>query len=145
MNIRNIACLLLGSLFVFGSSNHVAGASDPAVAKHSIGIETLGGAFAPIIKKGATLPTHTKQTIATADDDQNQITLRVFQGDSEKVADNKALGRWQIREIPPAPGGRRYVVVTFQLDLAEYFLLTARDKTTDRALPVVRLPANDDD
>ncbi|MGZ8312074.1 MAG: molecular chaperone DnaK, partial [Allosphingosinicella sp.] len=69
----------------------------------SLGIETLGGVFTRMIDRNTTIPTKKGQTFSTAEDNQNAVTIRVFQGEREMAADNKVLGQFDLVGIPPAP------------------------------------------
>ncbi|MBW8910843.1 MAG: molecular chaperone DnaK [Sphingomonas sp.] len=82
----------------------------------SLGIETLGGVFTRMIDRNTTIPTKKSQTYSTADDNQNAVTIRVFQGEREMAADNKMLGQFDLIGIPPAPRGVPQIEVTFDID-----------------------------
>ena len=82
----------------------------------SLGIETLGGVFTRIIDRNTTIPTKKSQVFSTAEDNQNAVTIRVFQGEREMAADNKILGQFDLVGIPPAPRGVPQVEVTFDID-----------------------------
>ncbi|MDU1386732.1 MAG: molecular chaperone DnaK, partial [Eggerthella sp.] len=79
----------------------------------SLGIETLGGVFTRIIDRNTTIPTKKSQVFSTAEDNQNAVTIRVFQGEREMAADNKMLGQFDLMGIPPAPRGMPQIEVTF--------------------------------
>ncbi len=98
----------------------------------SLGIETLGGVFTRMIDRNTTIPTKKSQTYSTADDNQNAVTIRVFQGEREMAADNKALGQFDLVGIPPAPRGVSQIEVTFDIDANGIVNVSAKDKGTGK-------------
>src|SRR6187455_3764823 len=98
----------------------------------SLGIETLGGVFTRIIDRNTTIPTKKSQVFSTAEDNQNAVTIRVFQGEREMAADNKMLGQFDLMGIPPAPRGVPQVEVTFDIDANGIVNVTAKDKATNK-------------
>jgi molecular chaperone DnaK len=98
----------------------------------SLGIETLGGVFTRMIDRNTTIPTRKSQVYSTADDNQNAVTIRVFQGEREMAADNKLLGQFDLIGIPPAPRGVPQIEVTFDIDANGIVNVSAKDKGTGK-------------
>src|SRR4051795_10610993 len=98
----------------------------------SLGIETLGGVFTRIIDRNTTIPTKKSQVFSTAEDNQNAVTIRVFQGEREMASDNKLLGQFDLMGIPPAPRGVPQVEVTFDIDANGIVNVSAKDKATGK-------------
>src|SRR3979411_1132514 len=98
----------------------------------SLGIETLGGVFTRIIDRNTTIPTKKSQVFSTAEDHQNAVTIRVFQGEREMAADNKVLGQFDLMGIPPSPRGMPQIEVTFDIDANGIVNVQAKDKATGK-------------
>jgi molecular chaperone DnaK len=98
----------------------------------SLGIETLGGVFTRLIDRNTTIPTKKSQVFSTAEDSQNAVTIRVFQGEREIAADNKLLGQFDLIGIPPAARGVPQIDVTFDIDANGIVNVSAKDKGTGK-------------
>ncbi len=98
----------------------------------SLGIETLGGVMTKMIQKNTTIPTKFSQVFSTADDNQPAVTIKVYQGEREIAAGNKALGEFNLEGIPPAARGTPQIEVTFDIDANGILHVSAKDKATGK-------------
>jgi molecular chaperone DnaK len=103
----------------------------------SLGIETLGGVMTKLIDKNTTIPANAEQVFSTADDNQTAVTIHVLQGERERSADNKSLGRFDLADIPPAPRGLPQIEVTFDIDANGILNVSAKDKATGKSQTIV--------
>jgi molecular chaperone DnaK len=103
----------------------------------SLGIETLGGVMTKLIEKNTTIPTKAANVFSTADDNQSAVTIHVLQGERDRAADNKSLGKFDLTDIPPAPRGMPQVEVTFDIDANGILNVSARDKATGKEQRIV--------
>jgi molecular chaperone DnaK len=107
----------------------------------SLGIETLGGVFTRLIDRNTTIPAKKSQVFSTAEDNQNAVTIRVFQGEREMAADNKLLGQFDLVGLPPAPRGLPQIEVAFDIDANGIVNVSATDKATGKE-QAVRIQAS---
>ncbi len=98
----------------------------------TLGIETLGGVFTPIIERNTTIPTRKSQIFSTAADNQTAVTIHVLQGERQMAADNTSLGQFNLTGIPPAPRGVPQIEVTFDIDANGILNVSAKDKATGK-------------
>jgi molecular chaperone DnaK len=103
----------------------------------SLGIETLGGVMTKLIEKNTTIPTSASQVFSTADDNQTAVTVHVLQGERERAADNKSLGRFDLTDIPLAPRGVPQIEVKFDIDANGILNVSAKDKATGKQQSIV--------
>ncbi|HET7757338.1 MAG TPA: molecular chaperone DnaK [Steroidobacteraceae bacterium] len=103
----------------------------------SLGIETLGGVMTRLIEKNTTIPTRASNVFSTADDNQTAVTIHVLQGERDRAADNKSLGKFDLSDIPPAPRGMPQVEVSFDIDANGILNVSARDKATGKEQKIV--------
>ena len=98
----------------------------------SLGIETLGGVFTPLIERNTTIPTKKSQVFSTAEDGQTAVTIKVYQGERKMAADNKLLGQFSLEGIPSAPRGMPQIEVTFDIDANGIVHVSAKDKASGK-------------
>lgn len=103
----------------------------------SLGIETLGGVMTKLIDKNTTIPANAEQVFSTADDNQTAVTIHVLQGERERSADNKSLGRFDLADIPPASRGMPQIEVKFDIDANGILNVSASDKATGKSQTIV--------
>ena len=103
----------------------------------SLGIETLGGVMTSLIEKNTTIPANAEQVFSTADDNQTAVTIHVLQGERQRAADNKSLGRFDLADIPLAPRGLPQIEVTFDIDANGILNVSAKDKATGKSQNIV--------
>ncbi|MBK1693395.1 molecular chaperone DnaK [Chromatium weissei] len=103
----------------------------------SLGIETLGGVMTKLIEKNTTIPTSAQQVFSTAEDNQTAVTVHVLQGERERAANNKSLGRFDLSDIPPAPRGVPQVEVKFDIDANGILNVSAKDKATGKQQSII--------
>ncbi|WP_113700609.1 molecular chaperone DnaK [Nonomuraea lactucae] len=96
----------------------------------SLGVETLGGLMTKVIERNTTIPARRAETFSTAEDNQTAVDIVVLQGERERAADNRVLGRFRLENIRPAPRGVPQIEVTFDIDANGILHVTARDKDT---------------
>ena len=96
----------------------------------SLGLETLGGVMTKVIERNTTIPTRRTEVFSTAEDNQSAVDVVVLQGERERAADNRVLGRFRLENIRPAPRGVPQVEVTFDVDANGILNVSARDKET---------------
>ncbi|MDF0554292.1 molecular chaperone DnaK [Kamptonema sp. UHCC 0994] len=98
----------------------------------SLGLETLGGVFTKVIERNTTIPTSRSQMYSTAADGQTSVEIHVLQGERALIKDNKSLGKFLLKGIPPAPRGVPQIEVAFEIDANGILKVSAQDKGTGR-------------
>jgi molecular chaperone DnaK len=104
----------------------------------SVGLETVGGVFTPLIPQNAKLGTSVSQVFSTFSDDQNQITLHLFAGTAPLAAENRALGTYVVTGFPAAPRGTPQVEIQFTATRDSKLAITAKDSATGKSLHIQR-------
>ena len=103
----------------------------------SLGIETLGRVMSVLIEKNTTIPSKKTQVFSTAEDNQTAVTIHVLQGERKQAAQNKSLGQFDLRDIPPAPRGMPQIEVSFDIDANGILNVSAKDKATGKEQSIV--------
>ena len=103
----------------------------------SLGIETMGGIMTKLIEKNTTIPTNASQVFSTAEDNQTAVTIHVLQGERERAAANKSLGRFDLADIPPASRGVPQIEVSFDIDANGILNVSAKDKATGKKQSII--------
>ncbi len=98
----------------------------------SLGVETMGGLMTKVIERNTTIPARRSETFTTAEDNQSAVDIVVLQGERERAADNRVLGRFRLEGIRPAPRGTPQVEVMFEIDANGILHVSARDKDTGK-------------
>ncbi|GAA3146808.1 molecular chaperone DnaK [Nonomuraea roseoviolacea] len=96
----------------------------------SLGVETLGGLMTKVIERNTTIPARRTETFSTAEDNQSAVDIVILQGERERAADNRVLGRFRLENIRPAPRGVPQIEVTFDIDANGILNVSARDEDT---------------
>jgi molecular chaperone DnaK len=96
----------------------------------SLGLETLGGVMTKVIERNTTIPVRRTEVFSTAADNQPAVDVVVLQGERERAADNRVLGRFRLENIRPAPRGEPQIEVTFDIDANGILNVSARDQDT---------------
>jgi molecular chaperone DnaK len=111
------------------------------VSGHTLGIETRGGTFTPIIERNSTIPTRQARIFTTVADEQERVEVHVLQGESNSAAENKSLARFDLTDIPPAPAGKPQIEVSFEIDVNGIVSASAQDQATGRSQSIVVHPS----
>lgn len=109
------------------------------VTVESLGIETLGGVFTPLIEPGVSAPCRVSKIFSTAADGQSQITVKLYRGTNQLAASNHSLGQYQVVGIAPAPRGTPQIEIGFEISREGQIVLSARDLAKKSALEFRRV------
>lgn len=107
------------------------------VTPHSLGLETQGGAFAPLIERASAIPTRKSRIFTTVFDNQQWVELHVLQGESDKSEFNVSLGKFKLTDIPPGPKETPQIEVSFEIDMDGIAQVSATDKATGQAQNII--------
>jgi molecular chaperone DnaK len=108
------------------------------VAAHTIGLRAGGDRFVPVLRRGAAIPARTSKVFSTNEDNQQHVSVEVYQGDDPVASKNRLLSRIRLGDLPQGAKGEVQLEVTFALDVNGLLAVTARDMTSGRKVKVER-------